>query len=523
MQYRANIEPIAATIPDERQKLARYYGVHPYFTRRSANLIQTYIRRFTEDGDTVIDPFGGSGVTAVEALLLGRRGIQNDVNPLANFITRTIGDTTLASTAVLNNAFERVESACRQQVERIDSSSEAEAHELLKNIALPKNIRLPRSSDAEFFFDLFTNKQLAALAIVKRAIDEEHDTVVRDSLLLAWSAATAKLNKTFISTKGRAESRGGSSIFSIYRYKIAKEVIELPLWETFRGRFLNVLAARKEVLDARDHFNSVRKETALCVDSRENLIVLQEDASRLAETLGDGTVDYVFTDPPYGAHIAYLDLSILWNHWLGFDVSEELRAAETIVGGEKRLSEDHYKQGLAASIRSSVRLLKPDRWMSVVFQHWDITYFRAILEAAAGEGAELKAAITQEREVIWSMHKKKHSENVIGGEMILTFYKSAREGWAGNAVREGSPRLFVELLDVLLKSEVNRTEVTSQYLFNKLILLAWRSNSLSELAVTRQDFAVALRLRGWVYDDAKHLWRKGAPQKEESLFAVRNA
>ena len=48
-----------------------------------------------------------------------------------------------------------------------------------------------------------------------------------------------------------------------------------------------------------------------------------------------------------------------------------------------------------------------------------------------------------------------------------------------------------------------------------------QSNSLSELAVTRQDFAVALRSRGWVYDDAKHLWRKGTPQKEESLFTVR--
>lgn len=521
MQNRANIEPIAVTIPDERQKLARYYGVHPYFTRRSANLIQAYVRRFTQGGDTVIDPFGGSGVTAIEALLLGRRGIQNDVNPLANFLTRTIGDTTLASTTVLKDAFERVEAACRQRVEDIEGSSEADVRNLLKKLTLPENIRLPRSSDAEFFFDLFTSKQLAALAIIKKTIDEERDTVVRDSLLLAWSAATAKLNKTFISTKGRAESRGGSSIFSIYRYKIAKNVIELPLWETFRGRFLNVITARKEVLDARDHFNSVRKGADLCVDSRKNLIVLQEDASRLAETLGAETVDYVFTDPPYGAHIAYLDLSILWNHWLGFSVSENLRATEAIVGGEKRLSEDHYKKCLAASIGSAVRLLKPDRWMSVVFQHWDITYFRAILETAAGEGAELKAAVTQEREVIWSMHKKKHSENVIGGEMILTFHKSERKEWSVKAAHEGSPRVFIELLDLLLQSEGPLTEVTSQYLFNKLILLAWRNNSLSELAVTRQEFAEALRSRGWVYDDAKHLWRKGIPENEESLFSAR--
>jgi hypothetical protein len=37
--------------------------------------------------------------------------------------------------------------------------------------------------------------------------------------------------------------------------------------------------------------------------------------------------------------------------------------------------------------------------------------------------SELKAAITQTGDVIWSMHKKKNSASVLAGEMILTFYK----------------------------------------------------------------------------------------------------
>ena len=72
------------------------------------------------------------------------------------------------------------------------------------------------------------------LALIKLAIDRE-DGIIRDLLLLAWSASVAKLNKTFLSAKGRAESRGGSSIFSIYRYKLASQSVELPIWETFRG------------------------------------------------------------------------------------------------------------------------------------------------------------------------------------------------------------------------------------------------------------------------------------------------
>src|SRR5205823_9154694 len=110
------------------------------------------------------------------------------------------------------------------------------------------NIRLPKNSDAEFFFDLFTPRQLVGLARIRQAIDSEERGAVQNLLLLAWSASVAKLNKTFLSAKGRAESRGGSSIFSIYRYKIASQCVELPIWETFNGRYLNVLAAKQEVL-----------------------------------------------------------------------------------------------------------------------------------------------------------------------------------------------------------------------------------------------------------------------------------
>ena len=52
---------------------------HPLFAR-------TAIRLFTKKGDLVIDPFMGSGTTAVEALVCGRRFLGIDINPLATFI-----------------------------------------------------------------------------------------------------------------------------------------------------------------------------------------------------------------------------------------------------------------------------------------------------------------------------------------------------------------------------------------------------------------------------------------------------
>ena len=514
MTQRGEIEPILEAIPAARQEDARHYGVHPYFTRRPANVVRAYLERYSRIGDVVLDPFGGTGVTAIEAFLLGREAIQNDLNPFANFIAAGIAETTLPSVAPLRIASHSLESRCRGELERVENAPESEVRGLLRELPLPENIRLPGSSDAEFYHDLFTPRQLAGLAILKRAIDDESDGAVRNCLLLAWSASVAKLNKTWLSTKGRLASRGGSSIFSIYRYKLAAQGVELPLWRTFAGRLENVIRAKQEVLKLRDYFRAKARRPDL-VDSRRHFRVLACDAAVLDEILRPGSVDYIFTDPPYGGFIAYLDLSILWNHWLGFEVGEPQRRAEAIVGGECKLTEAHYQAKLAESIGVCLKLLKPDRWFSIVFQHWDLGYFATILESATENGAELKAAITHTGDVIWSMHKKKHSETVLAGEMILTFYKPVKQ--PARSVRPPAPARGLDhaaTLDKALDSCLRngQTTFTSEALFNRLILELWEQRALGCLQLDRREFASRLRQRGWTYDARRHRWqRAGQP------------
>ena len=47
-----------------------------------------FIRRFTQPGQVVYDPFSGRGTTAIEAALSGRTVIANDINPLATILAR---------------------------------------------------------------------------------------------------------------------------------------------------------------------------------------------------------------------------------------------------------------------------------------------------------------------------------------------------------------------------------------------------------------------------------------------------
>lgn len=47
-----------------------------------------FITHLTDPGDTVYDPFAGRGTTPVQAALMGRRAVANDVNPLSAMLVR---------------------------------------------------------------------------------------------------------------------------------------------------------------------------------------------------------------------------------------------------------------------------------------------------------------------------------------------------------------------------------------------------------------------------------------------------
>ncbi len=61
---------------------------HPYPARFIPQIPATFIKLFTEEGDTVLDPMCGCGTTLVEAFLHNRNAIGNDLNPLAALISK---------------------------------------------------------------------------------------------------------------------------------------------------------------------------------------------------------------------------------------------------------------------------------------------------------------------------------------------------------------------------------------------------------------------------------------------------
>ncbi len=498
------IIPIETTIPADRQSAKRHYGVHPYFTRRPHNVVREYILHYSKERDRVLDPFGGSGVTAIEAFLENRVGIQNDINPLANFISQGIVDLAKGDIAEYERALVKLREECQSKLHELELLSEDEIKAFTKRFEMPENLELPKNADVRTYRELFSHRQLAALAFLRHSIDRIEATYPKKAMLLAWSASLAKLNRTFLSAEGRAESRGGSSIFSIYRYKVAKEPVELPAWKTFEERAQNVIAAKAEI----DKVIEFKRRTNGWSGKFE---IHAKNIDDLSKELG-GKVDYIFTDPPYGGHISYLDLSTLWNCWLGSMPSRKTRQAELIVGGDLDLTESAYVDRLGKSIKACINMLKKDKWLSVVFQHWNTAYFDAILTSAAEAGADLRAAVPQVGDTIWSMHKKKGNESVLAGELILTFYK------AGKPMKVGTQDKDFDIEDAMAKilSKADTKVLYGENLFNQLILAAWHGQAIGSLHITKNDFIEIIKRHGWEYDAAKHHWVKN--QFETMLF-----
>lgn len=497
------IKPIDMPIPADRQAAKRHYGVHPYFTRRPFNVVRNYILHYSREGDRVLDPFGGSGVTAIEAFLENRTGIQNDINPLANFIAKGIADLSKGDISDYAAAFDMIRTRCKRRLRDIEDTSDDEVRKLLRRLPLPPNAPLPANADVQHYHDLFSPRQLASLAILRDAVETIPKRCARNAMRLAWSATLAKLNRTFLSAEGRAESRGGSSIFSIYRYKVAAKPVELPPWATFQERAQNVLAAKTEV----DRVIAYKQQTG---GWRGEFEVYAHDVDELRDTIEP--VDYIFTDPPYGGHISYIDLSTLWNVWNGKLPTQKARERELIVGGDLNLPEDVYVERLHDSIRTCFALLKPGRWLSVVFQHWSTAYFDAILTGAAAAGGDLRAAISQIGDPVWSMHKKKGNQSVLAGEMILTFLKTGKP----KTVEAAKPFDVAAAVSRILLNTPNGA-IYGEYLFNRVIIEAWEAAALGSLDISRTAFADLMEQQGWEYDEGAHQWR--CRRKTSSLLS----
>lgn len=404
----SNFDYATAKAPTElknmlKQSAKRHYGVHGYFTKQVWNVVQEYIKAFTRPGDVVLDPFGGSGVTAIEALMLGRTAVHLDLNPLSIFLVETLLQP--VSMLDLAEAYNHIVQEFEQNAPRTKKA----VAQALASYPYPKNIPLPKNSDVPTLDKLYTPQQLAQLAYLKHLIKQVSDPAVQGTLMLMFSGLLNQINLTYHASSGRSDGRGDSSMFRYYRYRIAPNPSKLDILARFKLRYNRVLAAKKEIAPI------------ITAEELANFACYKGSATHL-EKIANESVDYIYTDPPYGAKIPYLDLSVMWNAWLDLPVTEQDYELEVIEGGEKRKTKEDYATLLAESIEEMYRVLKFNRWMSFVFAHQDPAFWHLIIDTAEKAGFEYAGA-TKQSNGKTSYKKRQNPFTVLSGQLIINFKK----------------------------------------------------------------------------------------------------
>ncbi len=486
----ASIIPVSGPIVPVKRTKGRHYNNHPFFTKRAYNVVSQYIRTFTKPGDVVLDPFGGSGVTAIEALVNRRKAIHIDCLPLANFIA---SQTAVAPVSIerLSAAFARIRSACEKQIRALYEP--AKDRVAIDNIPYwyPQNVSLPSNADAGYVHELFWPRGLYSLSLLLHHIERIRDERIRDLLRLAFSATLVKTNKTYSSPPGRLPTRGQSGIFQKNRYWIPETPTELNVWDQFDSRFRGLLDCKKDT-------------NAMIGDfyGSDNLQISLASVLDLGEIVRDESVDYVYTDPPYGAHIAYFDLATMWHAWLRLPVPADLRCAEISEGGDMGKPKDEYMAELGQSIGQMFRVLRYDRWCSIVFSHKDPAYWDAIVQTSQDAGLEyVNTAVQPTR--LPSSHKIANPLRVLSGELVLNFRKVKKPKTIA-ITRVGSD--VVQLIKNTAERAIVREHgATTEDIYNALIPELLENGLLSEVKRKLSDVTPLLAAE-FDFHDSDQRW-----------------
>lgn len=136
----------------------------------------------------------------------------------------------------------------------------------------------------------------------------------------------------------------------------------------------------------------------------------------------DDSVDYVFTDPPFGDNLSYAELNFIIEAWhrVFTNMNPEAIMSDT---QEKSLTE--YQDLMRRCFKEYHRVLKPGRWMTVVFHNSQNAVWNAIQEAIRSAGFVIADVRT--------LDKKQGSFNqvlasgAVKQDLTITAYKPSRE------------------------------------------------------------------------------------------------
>jgi DNA modification methylase len=148
--------------------------------------------------------------------------------------------------------------------------------------------------------------------------------------------------------------------------------------------------------------------------------VTQYDAKSLQ--ISSDSVDYIFTDPPYGDAVPYFEQSIIWNSWLKLTPEYE----KEIVVSDSKCREKNtlkFEQEINDAFSEIRRVLKLGGYFSLTYHSLSGLEWKAITNACIKNGFEMVSFewLVQKAFTPRQINRSKS----IKGDALVTFQKSS--------------------------------------------------------------------------------------------------
>ena len=312
--------PLTFDLDSFRDKSYSTHNFHPFPAKFVPQIPAKLIRRVTQVGETVLDPFCGSGTTLVEAIIAGRPAIGLDVNPIACLASRT------KTTPLIGTERAKVSNAIR--------SGECLLRELLLGETRRINsFHVPEFRNRDHWFQLHVQHELAA---IRSLIYAETEPRVRDFLSTAFSAIIVRVSNQDSDTRWVA--------------------VEKPV--AIGAALSNFIDKMREMLERISELAELKPAVSR---------VIEHSVTEKFPLL-DASVDAVVTSPPYLNSFDYYLYHKLRMFWLGFDhypiQSKELGSRNRHCDNQEGL--ETYTGGIELFFREATRCLKPGKALCVV-------------------------------------------------------------------------------------------------------------------------------------------------------------
>ncbi|MHA1653301.1 MAG: DNA methyltransferase [Candidatus Thorarchaeota archaeon] len=269
------------------------HGLHPYPARMIPQIAHRLILRYSKPGQTLWDPFCGSGTSLVESVLLGRRSIGTDLNPFAVFLSRV--KTTPLDTRALR----------------------AVSHEIMRELSAgepPPEMDPPPIQNMDYWFKPEVQHELLKL---RGVIDRVDDSDIRAFFLLCMALTVREVSNV----KKR-------------EFKIVR--MSEDRLSSFRPSVQRAFA---------EHTNrciSLMDQFTRYLQDREYYVPRIIEADNRHVPLEDSSVDIVVTSPPYGdsgTTVAYGQYSKFPALWIGLDPDTVMSVDREGLGGRNHRGE----------------------------------------------------------------------------------------------------------------------------------------------------------------------------------------